>query len=60
VRLAEPHPLVGRSTTPLLLDGIEPGDALDGLLGNDRAFGLEDVDELAPDVGHAGNLADAA
>ena len=40
----------------LLLDGIEPGDALDGLLGKDRAFGLEDVDELAPHVGHAGDL----
>ena len=60
VRLPEPHPLVGRLAAPLLLDGVEPGDALDGLLGDERAFGLEDVDELAPDVGHAGDLADAA
>ncbi len=60
VRLPEPHPLVGWLAAPLLLDGVEPGDALDGLLGDDRAFGLEDVDELAPDVGQAGDLADAA
>jgi len=52
VRLPEPHPLVRRSTAPLLLDGIEPGNALDGLLGDDRAFGLEDVDELAANVHH--------
>ena len=36
-----------------------PGDALDGLFRDDRAFGVEDVDELAPNVGHAGDLADA-
>jgi hypothetical protein len=35
---------------------VEPGDTLE----EERAFGLEDVNELAPDVGHAGNLADAA
>ena len=43
-----------------LLDGVEPGDTLEGLLGNERAFGLEDVNELAPDVGQAGGLAEAA
>ena len=43
-----------------LLDGAEPGDTREGLLGNERAFGLEDVNELAPDVGQAGGLAEAA
>lgn len=60
VRLPEPHPLVGWLAASLLLDGVESGDTLEGLLGNERAFGLEDVDELAPDVGQAGDLADAA
>jgi hypothetical protein len=60
VRLPEPHPLVRRSTAPLLLDGIEPGNALNGLLGDDRALGLENIDELAANVGQAGHLADAA
>jgi hypothetical protein len=60
VRLPEPHPLVGWLAAPLLLDGVETGDALDRLLGDERAFGLEDVDELAPDVGHAGNFTDTA
>ena len=55
--LPEPHPLVGWLAAVVLLDGVEPGDALDGVLGNDRAISLEDVAELAPDVGHAGNLA---
>jgi hypothetical protein len=59
-RLPEPDPIVRRMTTPVLLDGVEPGDALDGLLGDDRALRLEDVDELAPNVGQAGDLAHAA
>jgi hypothetical protein len=49
-----------RPAAAILLDGIEPGDALDRFLGDDRAFGLKDIDELAPDVRHARHLTDAA
>jgi hypothetical protein len=59
-RLPEPQPFVGWLAAALLLDGVEPGDALDGLLGDDRALGLEDVDELAANMSQAGDLADAA
>ena len=58
--MPEPHPLLGRATAPVLLDGVEPGDALEGFFGDDRALGMEDVDELAPDVRQAGDLADIA
>lgn len=46
MQLPEPHAPVGRSATPLLLDGIEIGDAFGGLLGDERAFSLEDVENL--------------
>ena len=52
-RLPEPHPLFGRSAAAVLLAGVETGDAPDRLIGDDRAFDLEDVAELAPDVDQA-------
>jgi hypothetical protein len=48
VRLPEPHPLVGWLAAALLLDGVESSDTLEGLLGNERAFSLEDVNECLP------------
>ena len=54
------HPLIRRAASTSLLDGVQAGDPLDRLLGNDRALGLEDIDELAADMGHTGNLTDAA
>ena len=36
-------------TSGLFFDGIELGDPADGFLGNRRALGPVDVDELAPD-----------
>ena len=59
-RLPEPHPLRGRATAPVLLDGVERGDAPDSLARDGRALGMEDVDELAPDVRQAGDLLHAA
>jgi hypothetical protein len=41
---------LGRGATGLLLDGIEPGDTLDRLLGDRRGLGAMDVDELAADL----------
>ena len=43
-----------------LLDGIKLGDPADGLIGDRGALRPVDVDELAPDMGHAGDLADGA
>jgi hypothetical protein len=43
--------------TRLFLDGVEAGDASDRFLGDRRGLALDDVDELAPDVGEAGDLA---
>ncbi len=42
------------------LDSVELRDPGDGLLGDQGALGSVDVDELAPDMGHAGDLADGA
>jgi hypothetical protein len=36
--LAEVHPALGRGAAGLLLDGVEPGDALDGFLGDRRGL----------------------
>ena len=58
--LPDRDPPVRRRAPGLLLDGIEPGDAPDGLLGDGRALGAMHVDELAADMGHAGDLADGA
>ena len=44
---AEVQPLLGHPDSSLPLDRVEPGDRLDALLSNRRAFGLEDVDESA-------------
>ena len=58
--LPEAYPLVGWLTAGLLFDGINPGDALDRFLGNDRALGMKDIDELAPDMCQARHLKNAA
>lgn len=49
--LAERDAALGRRAAGLLLEGIEPGDALDRLLGDRRGLSSMDVDELAADVG---------
>ena len=59
VRLPEFDALLGWLAAGLFLDGVEPGDALDGLLGDRRCLALDDVDELAPDMRQAGDLAAA-
>ena len=43
-----------------LLDGIECGDPADGLVGDGGALGFVHIDELAPDLGEAGDFADIA
>ena len=50
---------VGRLAANGVLDGIEGGDAVEGLAG-DRAFeALDEVEEFAPDMGPAGDFDDA-
>ena len=49
-----------RRTTCGLLDGIKLSNPPDGRVCNGRALCLVDIDELAPDVGGAGDLADLA
>lgn len=58
--LAEFGTPIRRQTSRLLLDGIEPGDPVDGFLGDRGCLGAMNVDELAPDMGHAGDFADSA
>ncbi len=58
--LAKPNPLVLQISSRLLLNSVETGYALDRLFGNGRPLRLEHVNKLAPDVGHAGDLTDAA
>ena len=43
-----------------LLDGIELRDPADGLFGDRGALRPVNVDELAPDMGHAGDFSDGA
>jgi hypothetical protein len=54
------HTCFGRLTSNFLLDAIELGNAFYGFLGNRRSLGFVDVDELAPDMGHAGDFAHVA
>ena len=49
--LAQPDPLLGRQAPGGGLDGVEPGDAGDGFLGDGRALRAMDAGELAPQVG---------
>ena len=58
--LADLSPDIRRRAPDLVLDCIESGDPLDRHLGDGRALGLVHVDELAPDMRHAGDLGDAA
>lgn len=49
---------IWREASGLLLDGIELRDPGDGLFGDRGTLRAVDIDELAPDVRHAGDLAD--
>jgi hypothetical protein len=42
------------------LDGVELGDTIDWFFRDGGALRLLDIDELASDMGHAGNLPDGA
>ena len=58
--LAQAHPFLGRQAARHLLDPVEFGDAPDRLLGDGRALRAVHVDELAPDMGEACDLAHGA
>ena len=60
LRLSEFDAAVRWRSTRFLLDGIELRDAPDGLVGDGRTLGSVDVDELAPDMSHAGDFTDTA
>src|SRR5690606_18599361 len=47
-------------TSGLFLDGVELRDPADGFFGDRGTLRAVNVDELAPDMGHAGDLADGA
>ena len=49
-----------RLASHLFLDAIKRGDPFDCFFGDHRALRLEHIDELAPDVRHARDLADTA
>jgi hypothetical protein len=51
---------IGWRPPGLFLDGVELRDPADGFLGDRGALRAVYIDELAPDVGQAGNLADGA
>ena len=55
--LTDLHPLVWGHSSRRLFDSVEFNNPPDGLVGDGRALGLVDVDELAPDMGEAGDLA---
>ncbi|MCP4317129.1 MAG: ComEC family competence protein [Hyphomicrobiales bacterium] len=55
--LANGDPFLRRTATCLFLDAVELCDPQDRLLGYSRALRLLNINELAPDMGHAGNLA---
>ncbi len=52
--------MIWRRSTRLLLNGVELRDAPNGLAGDRGPLGPVDAHELAPDMGHAGDLADLA
>ncbi len=54
--LPQSHPLIRRRSTRFFLDGVKLSDAPDGLFGDGGALGLLHIDELAPDMRHAGHL----
>jgi hypothetical protein len=60
LRLPDLDAPVWRRSSGLLLNGVELRDAPDRLIGDRGSLGPMDVDELAPDMGHAGDLADLA
>ena len=53
-------PAIGLRSTRFLLDRVELRDARDGLFGDGGPLGPVDVDELATDMGHEGDLSDIA
>ena len=58
--LSDFDPLVRGQSSCGLLDGIKLSDPANGLVGDGRALGFVDIDELAPDVGEAGDFVDIA
>ena len=58
LRLPDLRTHVWRRSARFLFDRVELRDASDGLVGNRGSLGTMDVDELAPDMGHASDLAD--
>jgi len=55
---AEVGAVIGRRAAGLLFNGIELSDPTDGLPGDGGALRPVDIDRLASDMGHAGDLAD--
>ena len=51
---------IWRRSACLFLNRVELRDATDGFIGAGLTLGAMDVDELTPDMGHAGHLADIA
>ena len=51
---------IWRRPSGLLLDGIKLCDPADGFFGDRGALRPVNVDELAPDMGHAGDFSDGA
>ncbi len=58
--LSQSHPFIRRRSTRLFLDRVKLSDAPDRLFGDGGALGLLHINELAPDMRHAGNLVDTA
>ena len=47
-----------RRSACFVLNGVKPCDVLDSLFGNMRSLGLEYIDKIGPDMGHAGHFLD--
>jgi hypothetical protein len=58
--LPQSHPFIRWRSTCLFLDGVKLSDASDRLFGDGGALGLLHIDELAPDMRHAGRLVNTA
>jgi hypothetical protein len=56
--LPQSHPFIPWRSTRLFLDGVKLSDAPDRLFGDGGALGLLHIDELAPDMRHAGDFMD--
>ena len=58
--LPQSHTFIRWRSTRLFLDGVKLSDAPDRLFGDGGALGLLHIDELAPDMRHAGDFVDTA